>query len=154
MDEMGHGYCFVCGQKSDVGLKLEFKLDRESRSASCETVLSEKYRGWSGYAHGGILASILDGAMVYACKSADLDCMTAELNIKYKMPVPLNKPIKIIAQVTDQKKWLSYVVVYTEALMEVDGKIATSAEAKMFVDKNIASMEHFKSTLQTAGPGG
>ena len=133
---MGNGYCFVCGQKSDVGLKLDFKLDKNSRSATCETVLSDKYRGWAGFVHGGIIASMLDGAMVYACKSIDLDCMTAELTIRYKKPVPLNKQIKIIAQVKDQIKWMSYAVIYTEAFMEIDGKIANKAKAKMLVEKN------------------
>jgi len=137
LEEMGNGYCFVCGQKSDVGLKLDFKLDKKNCSATCETVLSDKYRGWSGFVHGGIIASILDGAMVYACKSIDLACMTAELTIRYKKPVPLNKRISIIAQVKKQKKLLSYAVLYAEARMEIDVAIVNRAQAKMFAENDL-----------------
>ena len=83
--------------------------------------------------HGGIIASILDGSMVFACKSMDLKCFTAELTVRYKKPVPINKQVEIVAKVKDQIKWMSYNVIYTEAIMKMDGRIAVKAKAKMFV---------------------
>lgn len=138
---MGNGYCFVCGRKNDVGLKIDFKMDKGKQCATCQTVLSGDYRGWTGFVHGGILASLLDGAMVYACKTIDLACMTAELNIKYKKPVPLNTVINIIARVKKTVQRLSYTVVYTEALLEIEGKPACRAEAKMFAESKTVSFE-------------
>ena len=101
---MEKGFCFVCGSHNTVGLRLDFKLDRENQQASCITVTSEEYQGWDGVVHGGVVASMLDGSMVYACKSMDLDCFTAELTVRYKKPVPINKQVEIIAQVKDKRK--------------------------------------------------
>ena len=130
---MEKGFCFVCGANNNVGLKLNFKLDRENHQAICSTVISDEYQGWDGIVHGGIIASMLDGSMVYACKSMDLACFTAELTVRYKKPVPLNKQVKIIAMVKDQLQWMSDAVIYTEAIMKMDGRIAAKAKAKMFV---------------------
>jgi len=136
---MEKGYCFVCGSHNNVGLKLNFELDRENHQAICSTVISDEYQGWDGIVHGGIIASMLDGSMVYACKrvyackSMDLACFTAELTVRYKKPVPLNKQVKIIAKVKDQLQWMSYTVIYTEAIMKMDGRIAAKAKGKMFV---------------------
>ena len=130
---MEKGYCFVCGSHNNVGLKLNFELDRENHQAICSTVISDSYQGWDGIVHGGIIASMLDGSMVYACKSMDLACFTAELTVRYKKPVPLNTQVKIIAKVKDQLQWMSYTVIYTEAIMKMDGRIAAKAKGKMFV---------------------
>jgi acyl-coenzyme A thioesterase PaaI-like protein len=131
---MGNGYCFVCGQKSDVGLKLEFKVSKSMQKAICTTILSDKYRGWTGFLHGGIIASILDGAMVYACKAIDLKCVTAELSIKYKNPIPVNTEIEIIAEVKNKIPFLAY----TESNIKIDGKVVVEAKAKML------SMDYIK----------
>jgi uncharacterized protein (TIGR00369 family) len=138
---MEKGFCFVCGANNNVGLKLDFKLDRENHQAICSTVISDEYQGWDGIVHGGIIASMLDGSMVYACKSMDLACFTAELTVRYKKPVPLNKQVKIIAMVKDQLQWMSDAVIYTEAIMKMDGRIAAKAKAKMFVKQEFKLKE-------------
>ena len=130
---MEKGFCFVCGSHNHVGLKLNFELDRKNHQASCATVISDEYQRWNGIVHGGIIASMLDGSMVYACKSMDLACFTAELTVRHKKPVPLNKQVKIIAKVKDQLQWMSYTIIYTKAIMKMDGRIAAKAKGKMFV---------------------
>ena len=132
---MEKGHCFVCGANNDIGLKLKFEIDAGRQQAECSTVIAEKYQGWDGIVHGGILASIIDGSMVYACKSIGLSCMTAELNIRYKKAVPLNKRIHITATVKNRAKLMSCHVIYTEAVIKMDGEIAVRAKAKMFVDE-------------------
>ena len=135
LKKMGDGHCFVCGTKSAVGLKLDFSLDGNNQSATCEAVLSDDYCGWAGFVHGGIIASMLDDAMVYACKSIGLDCMTAELTIRYKKPVPVNKQIKICAHVQNRRTRANCAVIYTEAVMEISGTIVNTAKAKMFINQ-------------------
>ena len=132
---MKKGHCFVCGAHNDTGLKLNFKVDSEKQQAECLTAITKDYQGWDGIVHGGILASIIDGSMVYACKSIGLSCMTAELNIRYKKAVPLNKRIHIMAKVKNRAKLMSCHVIYTEAVLKMDGEIAVRAKAKMFVDE-------------------
>jgi acyl-coenzyme A thioesterase PaaI-like protein len=134
---MGNGYCFVCGTRSAIGLKLDFVLDKHKKQSTCETVIPEQYCGWTGFVHGGIIASVFDGAMVHACKSIDLDCMTAQLTIRYKKPVPLNKKLTVLATVQDRRTVLGYAVVYTQAVIWVDGSIAGKAHATMFVKNGL-----------------
>ena len=134
---MKKGFCFVCGSNNNTGLNLTFKLVRENHQASCTTVTSEEYQGWDGIVHGGIIASMLDGAMGYAFKSMDLDCMTAKLTVRYKNPIPVNTQVEIIAKVKEQRKWISYAVMFTEAIMKVNDMVAAKAKAKMFVKQQI-----------------
>ncbi len=134
---MNSGNCFVCGQKNDAGLKLVFTTDPNSRSAECTAVLTDRYCGWAGLVHGGVMAAILDDAMGHACKSMGLNCLTAELTIRYKKPVPANSEIRIKARVTDQQVFMSYNVLYTEAVVELDKAVVIRAEAKMFVGTNL-----------------
>jgi uncharacterized protein (TIGR00369 family) len=134
---MGGGECFVCGPQSSVGLQLDFVVDRKRRQAECEAVVADRYRGWSGLVHGGIIAAMFDGAMVHACTSIDLVCVTAELNITFKKPVPLNTTINVRAEVKSRRTLLAYTVVYTEAIMEVKGVLAGRARAKMFARSDL-----------------
>ena len=130
---MNNGKCFVCGSKNSKGLNLRYEIKKEDQSALCRTVLPEDFEGWEGFVHGGITASILDGAMVHACLSKGLTCVTAELNIRYKNPIPTNREIEIKSKVT--RKFLA--VLSTEAEITVDGVIAATANAKMYVVKNL-----------------
>ena len=130
---MGNGYCFVCGQRSDIGLRLDFTLDKNAQTATCKTVLSDQYQGWAGYVHGGIIASMIDGAMVHACKAIGLKCVTAELSIKYRNPVPVDTEIEIVGEVKNKIPLLAY----TEAFIRVNGMIVVEAQAKMLVMKDL-----------------
>jgi acyl-coenzyme A thioesterase PaaI-like protein len=130
---MNDDKCFVCGHKNSQGLNLRYEINKEGQSALCRTVLSEAYEGWKGFIHGGIAAAILDGAMVHACLSKGLKCVTAKLDIRYKNPIPTNKEIEITSQITKS----SSILLSTIAEITVDGVIAASANAKMYVVENL-----------------
>ena len=130
---MNDGKCFVCGYKNSKCLNLCYQVEKENETALCRTVLPEEFEGWEGFVHGGITASILDGAMVHACLSKGLTCVTAELNIRYKNPIPTNREIEIKSKVT--RKFLA--LLSTEAVITVDGVIAATANAKMYIVKNL-----------------
>lgn len=83
----GTGRCFACGQQNAVGLQLQFSMSPESSSADSDFVLAAEYAGWEDVAHGGIVATVLDEAMVFACRAAELPVVTAELTVRYRRPV-------------------------------------------------------------------
>ncbi|UCE24600.1 MAG: PaaI family thioesterase, partial [Candidatus Zixiibacteriota bacterium] len=56
--------CFICGQKSRVGLKARFFWDGEK--AFCDITADEKYAGYKDIFHGGIAAALLDEVMIKA----------------------------------------------------------------------------------------
>jgi uncharacterized protein (TIGR00369 family) len=88
-------HCFGCGGANPVGMKLAFDLDLDARRARGSFILSPSYAGGGGFAHGGIIAVVLDEAMGKISRLADESAVTAEMNIEYKRPVPIGKPILV-----------------------------------------------------------
>ncbi len=87
--------CFGCGAANSAGMKLSFDLDLDARRARGSFVLGPDYAGGGGFAHGGIIAVVLDEAMGKLSRLADESAVTAEMNIEYKRPVPVDKPIVV-----------------------------------------------------------
>ena len=87
--------CFGCGAANAAGMKLSFDLDLDARRACGSFVLGPDYAGGGGFAHGGIIAVVLDEAMGKLSRLADESAVTAEMNIEYKRPVPIDKPIVV-----------------------------------------------------------
>jgi acyl-coenzyme A thioesterase PaaI-like protein len=87
--------CFGCGAANAAGMKLSFDLDLDARRACGSFVLGPDYAGGGGFAHGGIIAVVLDEAMGKLSRLADESAVTAEMNIEFKRPVPIDKPIVV-----------------------------------------------------------
>ncbi len=89
-------HCFVCGLKNPFGLKLTF-YDNGRDQVYCEYSIPERYQGYPGIAHGGIVAAIMDEVVGRTAMIGDhmRFFMTAKMEIKYRQPVPLNTPLKI-----------------------------------------------------------
>ncbi len=88
-------YCFGCGAANPSGMKLAFDLDLDARRSRGSFVLGPNYAGGAGFAHGGIIAVVLDEAMGKLSRLAEESAVTAEMNIEYKTPVPVDKPIVV-----------------------------------------------------------
>ena len=88
-------HCFGCGHDNPHGMRLKFTLDEESRKTVCHFKLSRKYTGPPGYAHGGIIATILDEAMGKVNKFRNVLALTGSMEIKYLRPVPLGQPLTV-----------------------------------------------------------
>ena len=57
-------FCFVCGVKNPVGLKMVFEQTGPGEVSAVITV-PEHFEGYPGVVHGGITAAMLDEA---ACR--------------------------------------------------------------------------------------
>jgi acyl-coenzyme A thioesterase PaaI-like protein len=84
--------CFACGQLNMHGLRL----DLHARSGHCwtELALPERFEGWEGIAHGGIICTILDEVMAWAIVGEDAWAVTARLHVEFKRPIPVGTPIR------------------------------------------------------------
>jgi uncharacterized protein (TIGR00369 family) len=89
--------CFGCGAANTAGMKLAFELDLDARRSHGSFVLGLNYAGGGGFAHGGIIAVVLDEAMGKLSRLAGESAVTAEMNIEYRKPVPVDKPIVVEA---------------------------------------------------------
>jgi uncharacterized protein (TIGR00369 family) len=95
--------CFGCGGDNAGGMKLTFEQDNVNRKIVGRFVLGERYQGGGGYAHGGIIATLLDEAMGKVCRFREVRTVTAELTVEYLKPVNVQHEIIVEGRETEQK---------------------------------------------------
>ncbi|HEY2120146.1 MAG TPA: PaaI family thioesterase [Candidatus Acidoferrum sp.] len=76
-------------------MKLPFELDVDDRRTRGRFILGANYAGGAGFAHGGIIAVVLDEAMGKLSKLTEERAVTAEMSIEYKRPVPVDQEIAV-----------------------------------------------------------
>ena len=95
--------CFGCGGDNAGGMKLTFEQDNVNRKIVGRFVLGERYQGGGGFAHGGIIAALLDEAMGKACRFREVRAVTAELRVEYLKPVNVQGEIVVEGRETERK---------------------------------------------------
>ena len=95
--------CFGCGGDNAGGMKLTFEQDNVNRKIVGRFVLGERYQGGGGFAHGGIIATLLDEAMGKVCRFREVRAVTAELTVEYLKPVNVQSEIVVEGRETEQK---------------------------------------------------
>ena len=95
--------CFGCGGDNSGGMKLMFEQDNANRKIIGRFVLGERYQGGAGFAHGGIIALLLDEAMGKVCRFREVRAVTAELSVEYLKPVAVDKEIVVEGRETEMK---------------------------------------------------
>ena len=123
-----YSQCFGCGQNNPIGLKLSFRQD--GKTARAEYTPSQLYQGWPGLVHGGILSCILDEAMGWVVMLQGINCVTAEMQVKLKRPVQINKPLTITSSITRQTRKL---IKSKAAISLEDGTLIAEGTATQFV---------------------
>lgn len=93
--------CFGCGGDNAAGMKLTFEQDNANRKIVGRFVLGERYQGGAGFAHGGIIALLLDEAMGKVCRFREVHAVTAELSVEYLKPVAVGKEIVVEGRETE-----------------------------------------------------
>ena len=93
--------CFGCGGDNASGMKLTFEQDNANRKIVGRFVLGERYQGGAGFAHGGIIALLLDEAMGKVCRFREVRAVTAELSVEYLKPVAVDNEIVVEGRETD-----------------------------------------------------
>jgi uncharacterized protein (TIGR00369 family) len=88
-------YCFACGKGNPEGMHLNFRYDKKLGGFVCRFRLRKRFTGPPGYAHGGVIATILDEAMGRVNKLRQVVALTARISVDYLKPVPLNKALRV-----------------------------------------------------------
>lgn len=84
-------------------MKLRFELDLDEMRTYGKFALGANYAGGAGFAHGGIIAVVLDEAMGKLSKLTDERAVTAELSVEYRKPVPVDQEIVVQGWQTEEK---------------------------------------------------
>ncbi len=95
LDPKPSNRCFGCGAANPAGMKLPFELDLDDRRTRGKFSLGPNYAGGVGFAHGGIIAVVLDEAMGKLSKLTGERAVTAEMSIAYCKPVPVDQEILV-----------------------------------------------------------
>jgi uncharacterized protein (TIGR00369 family) len=121
--------CFVCGVENTYGLALAF-YEPGPGSVTCRVRLPERYQGFPGLAHGGVLAAMLDEAAMRAAMAGDHArfMLTARMTIRYRKPVPVGEPLELVGQVLKQGGRVSTA---RAELRLPDGSVGAEAEATL-----------------------
>lgn len=90
--------CFGCGGANVHGMRLTFEQDDAARCIRGTFRLGTEYAGGAGFLHGGIIATLLDEAMGKVNRFRGVRAVTAELNVEYLRPVPVEQEIVVEAR--------------------------------------------------------
>ena len=94
--------CLVCGLKNPFGLKAAF-YEMDSGELLGRFVSVEEHQSYPGRLHGGVAAAILDetiGRAIMMGTDEELWGVTVEFTIRYKRPIPLKEPLRVLGRIT------------------------------------------------------
>ena len=98
------GNCFACGPTNPIGMRVHFDRAQDDDGVYARVELAAAYQGWRGIAHGGIVMALLDEAMAHAAGFAGHRGVTATVSVRFRRPVPLERPIVVRGRVTWQRR--------------------------------------------------
>jgi acyl-coenzyme A thioesterase PaaI-like protein len=84
------------------------QLDLHVSGERCwtELELADRFQGWDGIAHGGIVCTILDEVMAWSLAASENWGVTARMTVTFKRPVPLRVPIRAEGWMTRRRRRL------------------------------------------------
>jgi uncharacterized protein (TIGR00369 family) len=94
--------CFACGTLNVHGLQLG--LHAGADRCWTELTLPDRFEGWEGIAHGGIVCTILDEVMAWALVDHDVWGVTARLLVDFKRPVRIGTAIRGEGRVVEVRR--------------------------------------------------
>lgn len=118
--------CFACGKANPIGLKLKFTPIPNGVKA--EYTPSKVFEGFQDIIHGGIVATLLDEAIAWACRTCGVDAITGEITIRFKKPLITNELVTVCGVIEKNKGKLLLGSAY---IKDKKGMVIATATAKM-----------------------
>ncbi len=100
-------HCFVCGRQNDVGLKMSWFENSDTRQIQATVTVPEHFNGYPGVVHGGIVAAILDetaGRAIMQEAGPDALMVTLKMEVTYRRPTPTTTPLTIVGWIVKFRK--------------------------------------------------
>jgi len=103
-----HSTCFACGAENENGLHLEFK--DSPNGCSSDVSIPSHFQSYEGVVHGGIVATVLDAAMVHSLRGQCGDApVTCRLEVRYLCIVPPGANLTVNARRKGKRGKISLV---------------------------------------------
>lgn len=91
--------CAGCGEDNPFSLRLSFLYDKEKQQTHTWLRPSVQLMGSLNIMHGGFVALLLDETMGKVLSAGGIKAPTAQLNVRYRRPVPINDVLHVSARV-------------------------------------------------------
>jgi len=128
-----HPKCVVCGSENLSGLGLQFESNDDG-SVKAVFQCDESFEGYPGILHGGVISSVLDGAMGNCMFAHGLATFTVEMTTRFRHPVLTGQKATVSARITRS----SHPLYLLEAEVIQDGKIKATAKGKYYDQPKLA----------------
>jgi acyl-coenzyme A thioesterase PaaI-like protein len=129
----------VSGLDSPVSLGAHFW--REGDEIVMVATFTPPFEGAPGMGHGGVLAAVIDEAMGLVVAMHQVLAFTAQLDVSYRSPVPLNRPVTTrawLARREGRKFTLAAVVRCDETVLSEASGLFISVDPDQFIE-NLAT---------------
>jgi len=135
--------CFVCGEANPVGLNLRFETD--GRLVRAKFSPRPEHAGFQGVVHGGLIATVLDEIMFWACAVQTRRLtLCGELNVRFLSPMPPDGEFIVTAELVTDRKGRIYEA--KASVQDARGIELAKATGKYLPIKN-ADVSHLASDL-------
>jgi uncharacterized protein (TIGR00369 family) len=126
MNLIDDGYCFVCGPKNPIGLKLKFSFN--GKTIKTEFIPRKEHQGYLNIVHGGIISILLDETMVKLAIAMDMPAVTAQMEVRLKKALNVGEKLIVEAEILkDTRKTLDAsakaITENNEVIAEAKGKL-------------------------------
>ena len=128
-----HPQCIVCSSGNARGLHLDFHIEADGSAVaefSCET----EFEGYPGVLHGGVITSILDGAMGNCIFARGRAAVTVEMTTRFRHPVYTNQQACVRASMVRH----SHPLYLMEAEIFQGESLKASAKGKFYDKPDLA----------------
>ena len=129
MSNTVHPNCVVCSLTNGRGLQLHF-LSGDDGAIVAMFVADETLEGYRGMVHGGMICSILDGAMTHCMFAHGKTAVTAEMSTRFRHPVLIRQ----VADVSARIRQSFHPLYLLEAKIVQGGRVKVAATGK-FLDQ-------------------
>jgi uncharacterized protein (TIGR00369 family) len=123
----------ICSRANERGLQLDFAA-ADGGGVQARFACTPAHEGFAGMLHGGVVASLLDGAMTNCLFARGIVAVTADLKVRFRHPVAVGTTATVRAW-TERSSPPRYAL---RADVVQDGRVRATAEGRFLEQAHLA----------------
>ena len=127
---------FVSGSKNPQSMRMKPII--KNNIVYAKYIFEDRFAGGPGLVHGGILSAALDDLMGYSTVIHNRMCVTANLEVNYLIPVPVEEEYELFAWV----KGIEGKKITTESIIKKGDSVRVESKG-LFIDLGENAFKHF-----------
>jgi acyl-coenzyme A thioesterase PaaI-like protein len=131
-----HTRCIMCGDSNLLSLRLKFEPGTNG-DVSASFQGNSRLQGYDGILHGGVISALLDSVMTNCLFQRNIEAVTADLRVRFLLPVPCNASLNLRAWIVEETRMLFKL----KAELTLEDTIMARAEA-LFVNSVTSGMSN------------